>query len=144
MPSMERSISPTLVHKHQEQIFKTLKENYRKIIPAFGALALSHIRTKQMKDDEEDSLFSDLADQWVHTEGLKRSKLISDTSEADVLDTISSGMIDGLGTTAIASSIADLTDLSPWHPKQLPVQRRTPPPTMPEPRASATHKTNWA
>jgi hypothetical protein len=103
-----------LVHKHQEQLFKTLKEHYRKVIPAFGALALSHIRTKQFKDDEEDSLFTDLTDQWIHTEGLKRSKLIADTSEADVLNTISNGMIDGLGTRAIASTIADLTDLSPW------------------------------
>ena len=85
-----------LVHKHQDQVFATLKANYKKIIPAFGALAISAIRTKQMKSDDEDDLFADLADTWIHTQGLKRSKLIADTSEADVLGVISSGFDDGL------------------------------------------------
>ena len=103
-----------LVDKHQQQLFKTLSANYRRIVPAFGALALSHIQSKQMKADDEDDLFIQLASDWVHTEGLKRSKLIADTSEADVLDAIDSGIQDGLGTAAIASSISDLTDLSSW------------------------------
>jgi hypothetical protein len=101
-----------LVDKHQNQLFDTLKEHYRKVIPAFGALSLSQVKSRQFKDSEEDELFSDLADRWIHTEGLKRSKLIADTSEADVLSAISDGMDQGLGTAAIASMIAGVTDLS--------------------------------
>jgi hypothetical protein len=41
----------------------------------------------QFKDDEEHSLFIDLANEWIHTQGLKRSHLIADTTEADVLPT---------------------------------------------------------
>lgn len=103
-----------LVHKHQEQLFGTLKAHYIRIIPVFGALALSTIHSKRMKASAEDDLFIDLANDWIHTEGLKRSKLIADTSEADVLGAISDGMEEGLGTAAIASEISDLTDLSDW------------------------------
>ncbi|SRR6266851_871727 len=103
-----------LVHKHQEQLFDTLRHHYLKVIPAFGALSLSQVKSRQFKDDEEDALFTDLADRWIHTEGLKRSKLIADTTEADVLDAISRGMEDGEGTVAIARGIAGVTDLSSW------------------------------
>jgi hypothetical protein len=103
-----------LVDKHQNQLFDTLSAHYRKVIPAFGALSLSEVKSRQFKDDDEDSLFIDLANQWVHTEGLKRSKLIADTSEADVLAAISDGLEDGDGTAAIARSIAGVTDLSSY------------------------------
>src|SRR4051794_32129355 len=49
-----------LVHDHQERLFATLKAHYAKTIPAFGALALSGIRGKQLKATAEDSLFYDL------------------------------------------------------------------------------------
>jgi len=103
-----------LVHKHQEQVFETLKAHYRKIIPAFGSLSLTQVKSRRFKDDEEDSLFNDLADRWIHTEGLKRSKLIADTTEADVLAVISDGMDNGDGTAEIASGISDVTELSSW------------------------------
>jgi hypothetical protein len=101
-----------LVDNHQHQLFETLKDHYRKVIPAFAALSISQVKSRQFKDDEEDSLFSDLADRWIHTEGLKRSKLIADTSEADVLAAIADSMEAGDGTAEIASAIRDVTDLS--------------------------------
>lgn len=101
-----------LVHDHQEQLFQTLKLHYQKIIPAFGALTLSQVKSRSFKDSEEDDLFNELAQTWIHTEGLKRSKLIADTTEADVLKAISDGFDEGLGTAAIADSIMGVTDLS--------------------------------
>jgi len=101
-----------LVDKHQNQLFATLKAHYAKVIPAFGMQALSHVKSRQFKDTEEDNLFSDLTQRWIHTEGLKRSKLIADTTEADVLKAISDGMADGDGTAEIASAIGDVTELS--------------------------------
>ncbi len=103
-----------LVHTHQETLFKTLATHYKAVIPAFGALSLSQIKSRSFKDDEEDDLFSKLADRWIHTEGLKRSKLIADTSEADVLSAISNGMENGDGTEVIARAIGQVTDLSDW------------------------------
>jgi hypothetical protein len=103
-----------LVDEHQQQLFATLSTHYRKIAPVFGALSLSHVKSRRFKATAEDDLFIDLANRWVHTEGLKRSKLIADTSEADVLAAISSGIEDGLGTAEIASNISDVTDLSGW------------------------------
>ncbi|CAN5261838.1 hypothetical protein BH10PLA2_BH10PLA2_00500 [soil metagenome] len=103
-----------LVHDHQEQVFATLKTHYRNVIPAFGMMALSAVRTKQMKSADENDLFLDLTRQWLSTEGLKRSKLIADTTEADVLAAIEAGLTEGLGTAAIASNISDVTDLSSW------------------------------
>lgn len=101
-----------LVDKHQNKLFDSLKAHYRRVIPAFGALSLSQVKGRAFKASAEDALFDDLADQWIHTEGLKRSKLIADTSEADVLKAISDGMDDGLGTAAIADAIQDVTGLS--------------------------------
>jgi|GEM_PF-5413532 len=103
-----------LVDDHQQQLFETLKAHYRKVIPAFGALSLTQIKSRQFKDAEEDSLFADLADRWIHTEGLKRSHLIADTTEADVLAAIARGMDEGEGTASIARRIAEVTDLSPF------------------------------
>jgi hypothetical protein len=103
-----------LVDKHQNAVFDTLKAHYRRIIPAFGALSLSEIKSRSFKATAEDALFDDLASEWVHTEGLKRSKMIADTSEADVLKAISDGMDEGEGTAAIADRISEVTDLSDW------------------------------
>lgn len=101
-----------LVDKHQQDLFQTLAAHYRKCIPAFGTLSLSQVKSRQFKDAEEDMLFSELANRWVHTEGLKRSKLIADTSEADVLTAISTGLDEGEGTGVIADRIQSVTDLS--------------------------------
>lgn len=101
-----------LVDDHQHQLMETLAAHYRRVVPAFGALALHQVKSRQFKDATEDSLFADLADRWVHTEGLKRSKLIADTTEADVLAAISTGLDEGLGTAEIADRIQDVTDLS--------------------------------
>jgi Phage Mu protein F like protein len=108
-----------LVDAHQNAIFDTLSKHYRKVIPAFGSLSLHQVKSRQFKDDEEDSLFSDLADTWVHTEGLKRSKLIADTTEADVLAAISDGLDNGDGTGAIASAIEDVTELSDFRSEMI-------------------------
>jgi len=101
-----------LVDKHQNQLFTTLKAHYHKVIPAFEALSLTQVKSRSFKASAEDTLFEDLAQQWIHTEGLKRSKLIADTSEADVLSAISDGLDEGLGTAAIADNILAVTDLS--------------------------------
>jgi hypothetical protein len=103
-----------LVDKHQQVVFTTLKAHYSRVVPAFGAIALSQVKSQQIKASAEDDLFVDLAQQWIHTEGLKRSKLIADTSEADVLKAISDGIGEGLGTAAIADGIQSVTDLSDW------------------------------
>ena len=101
-----------LVDEHQQTVFESLKSHYRRVIPAFGALSLSRVKSRQFKAAAEDGLFADLADRWIHTEGLKRSKLIADTTEADVLAAISTGFDEGEGTAAIADRIQDVTDLS--------------------------------
>jgi hypothetical protein len=103
-----------LVDKHQNQLFDSLKAHYAKVVPAFGALALHQVKSRQFKAVAEDDLFADLAQQWIHTEGLKRSKQIADTTEADVLKAISDGFDEGLGTAAIADGIQSVTDLSDW------------------------------
>lgn len=103
-----------LVDRHQGKLFDSLKAAYARIIPAFGALSLSGIKSRQMKASAEDDLFYDLTQRWVHTEGLKRSKLIADTTEADVLAAISTGIEEGEGTAAIADRIGDVTELSDW------------------------------
>lgn len=108
-----------LVDKHQSQLFDSLKAHYRRVIPAFGALSLSQVKSRQFKTTAEDDLFLDLANRWVHTEGLKRSKLIADTTEADVLAAISTGLDDGLGTAEIADDIQDVTDLSDWRAEMI-------------------------
>jgi hypothetical protein len=108
-----------LVDQHQQTLFDTLSTAYRKIIPAFGALALHQVKSRQFKDTEEDDLFSSLADEWVNTEGLKRSKLIADTTEADVLSAISDGLDEGDGTAAIATAIRGVTDLSAFRAEMI-------------------------
>jgi Phage Mu protein F like protein len=108
-----------LVDKHQNQLFDTLKAHYKKVIPTFGIMSMAQVKSRRFKDDEEDELFSDLADKWIHNEGLKRSKLIADTSEADVLKAISDGMDNGDGTAAIASAIGDVTDLSAFRSEMI-------------------------
>jgi SPP1 gp7 family putative phage head morphogenesis protein len=108
-----------LVDNHQQQLFDTLKAHYHKIIPVFGALSLSQVKSRSFKASAEDDLFSDLADQWVHTQGLKRSKLIADTSEADVLKAISDGLDEGEGTAEIADRIQDVTELSDYRAEMI-------------------------
>jgi len=105
-----------LAHDHQEQLFATLRAHYERVVPAFGALALGQVKSRQFKASAEDDLFISLARRWVHTEGLKRSKLIADTTEADVLAAISTGLDEGEGTAAIADRIAAVSDLSDWRP----------------------------
>ena len=108
-----------LVDEHQNQLFDSLKAHYAKVIPAFGALSLSQVKSRRFKNSEEDDLFSTLTQRWVHTEGLKRSKLIADTTEADVLSAISSGLDDGLGTSEIADNIQDVTELSDFRAEMI-------------------------
>lgn len=108
-----------LVDEHRQRVFKTLAAHYRKVIPAFGALSLTEVKSRSFKDAEEDDLFSSLADTWVHTEGLKRSSLIADTTEADVLAAISSGLEDGDGTAEIADAIQEVTGLSDFRAEMI-------------------------
>jgi hypothetical protein len=108
-----------LVHKHQDQVFTTLKKHYKTIIPAFGTLSLGQVKSRSFKAADESALFEDLTQQWIHTEGLKRSKLIADTTEADVLKAISDGVADELGTAAIASAISDVSELSGWRSEMI-------------------------
>lgn len=102
-----------LTDRHQQEIQSTLSAAYRKIVPAFGMHAIEQVRAAQ-KDDQLSGLWIDLADQWIHTEGLQRSHLIADTTESDVLAALSEGMDQGLGTAAIARSIRQVTGLTPW------------------------------
>ncbi|HEX3162956.1 MAG TPA: phage minor head protein [Pseudolabrys sp.] len=103
-----------LVDTHQANVFDILKPHWNMAIAGGGQLALGHIKSRQMKDDSEDSVFEDLTQQWIATEGLKRSHSIAETSEADVLDAISIGIDDGLGTAEIGRAISAVTDLTPW------------------------------
>lgn len=103
-----------LVDKHQQKLSETLGAHYKKVIPAFGSLSLSQVKSRRFKDDEESDLFAELAKEWIHREGLNRSKLIADTTEADVLAAIANGMDDGDGVAEIARRIRRVTSLSPF------------------------------
>ena len=101
-----------LMHKHQEQILLILNKYYKKCIIAMGTLAFGHVRHAAKED--EDSLFLDLADDWIQTQGLQRSTLIADTAENDVMQAIQDGMDAGLSVEAVSSTIESLTELSNW------------------------------
>ena len=103
-----------LVDNHQDRILSILKPHWKLAISGAGHLALGQMKSRQLKDDDENSLFEDLAQEWVSKEGLKRSHSIADTSEADVLAAISDGLDDGLGVAEIARNIREVTDLTPW------------------------------
>src|SRR4051812_14252386 len=50
-----------LVDLHQHKLLDTLAAHYRRIIPVFGALSLSQVKSRQFKATAEDALFADLA-----------------------------------------------------------------------------------
>src|SRR5438309_1899130 len=54
-----------LVDDHQNQLFDSLKAHYHRVIPAFGALSLSQVKSRQFKAHAEDDLFASLANRWV-------------------------------------------------------------------------------
>ena len=101
-----------LVDTHQSNTLNALKKQWKLSIAGGGQLALGRIKSRQLKDSVEDTLFEDLLQEWVSTEGLKRSHSIADTSEADVLTAISNGLDEGLGVAEIARTIRDITGLS--------------------------------
>lgn len=100
--------------QHRDDILKTLAQSYRRIIPAFGALIMTQVKSLQVKSDYEEDLYVELTRRWLNEQGLKRSKQIADTTEADVLGALAEGLEEGLGTAEIARRIRKVTTLSPF------------------------------
>lgn len=100
--------------QHRDAILKTLAQSYRRIIPAFGRMAMAQVKSLEVKADYEEDLYHELTLRWLNEQGLKRSKQIADTTEADVLAALAEGLEEGLGTAAIARRIRKVTTLSPF------------------------------
>lgn len=98
---------------HKQRLAAILTSHYEKVIPHFGAMAMSQIRSKKMEAKAQDDLFSRLAREWIAREALRKATRIAATDREDVRDAIQDGFEEGLGTAEISRRIRKVSSQTP-------------------------------
>lgn len=102
-----------LDERNRRAIQVQLQEHYRKVIPYFGALSLRQVKRRSFEKKASDDLFTSLISEWIGTQALRKARMIASTDRQDVLDAITDGVTEGIGTADIARSIRKVTSLTP-------------------------------
>jgi hypothetical protein len=103
-----------LFTNHERALKVILEQHYRRVIPFFGKLALSSVKSRRIERKAADSLFQHLVSEWIVREGLRKAKLIAATDRDDVIDALQEGVEAGEGTAAIASRIKKVSQLTAY------------------------------
>jgi hypothetical protein len=110
----DKAIPSWLIQTHKQRLAETLSAHYAKVIPHFGAMAMSQIRSKKMEVKAQADMFSTLARSWIAREALRKATMIADTDRADIQAAMNNGFDAGLGTAEIATNIRKVSALTPF------------------------------
>ena len=80
----------------------------------FAGLALKGVKSQRIERRAAQTLFDALVQEWIAREALRKATLIADTDRDDVLDAITGGLEDGLGTQEIARNVRKVTQMTPF------------------------------
>lgn len=96
-----------------ETVRGILTDHYNTIVPKAGKIALQAIKSGPvLEKKDEESLFTQLSNQWIEENSLRNARLVASSTRSDVRNVIQSGMDEGLGTIEIARGISKVTMLS--------------------------------
>ncbi len=93
--------------KHKDNFEQLLRKQYQDTAASFRALVLGQLELPEFRDQTEDKIT-----QWIETNTLAKSQLISDTSAKEVKKVITSGIANSDSDAKIAKDIRGLTKLS--------------------------------
>jgi hypothetical protein len=106
------SVPVNVDKKHQARVDALLVNHYGEVIKNFGAMTLKQITSRKMQAKQSQDLFASLVDEWIRREGLRKARLITDTSRAEVLKVIQRGMDDGEGNEQIGRNIRKVSSIN--------------------------------
>jgi hypothetical protein len=102
-----------VAERHKSALRDILQAHYKAVIPHFGALALSNVKSRRIHSRKAaDSLFSSFMLEWVTTEALRKATMIASTDYDDVRGAIADGLTEGLGTAEIGRAIRKQTSMT--------------------------------
>jgi hypothetical protein len=99
---------------HRNRVKGLIEDHYRRTIPVFSKLALGQIKSRRVEKKAAQTIYESLVAQWISKESLRKSQLIADTDRDDVINAISAGVDEGLGTEEIARNIRQVSDMTPF------------------------------
>lgn len=99
---------------HRTRVKGVIEDHYRRTIPVFGGMALKQVKSRRIEKKAAQSMFEALVQQWISREALRKATMIADTDRDDVLDAITGGLNEGLGTEEIARKIRRVSQLTPY------------------------------
>jgi SPP1 gp7 family putative phage head morphogenesis protein len=105
-----------IITADEGNLFKLLGGIYKEATHSFADYTLEQLGEKPLqKKGFHFSNFLDITTSFIHTEGLKRSKTIANTTRTIVTRVVKQGQSDGLGQEAIAKNIRDkYQSMSAW------------------------------
>ena len=99
---------------HRRRVKGVIEDHYRRTVPVFAAMALRQIKSRRLERRAAQTIYDALVSEWISREALRKATMIADTDRDDVLDAISGGLDDGLGTEEIARDIRRVTQMTPF------------------------------
>lgn len=109
-----------VAERHKLAVRDILQAHYKAVIPEFGAMALSNVKSRRIHSRKAaDSLFSSFMQEWVTTEALRKATMIASTDYDDVRGVISDGLTEGLGVSEIGRNIRKETSMSVFRAKTI-------------------------
>lgn len=101
--------------QHAQGIRNILADHYQAVIPHFGRVTLSKVKSRRIERKAADDLFTSFMQEWVTTEALLKANMISATDYNAILKAIQAGLDAGEGIAAIAKKIKDVSASTPYH-----------------------------
>ncbi|MBP3958353.1 hypothetical protein J8F10_24150 [Gemmata sp. G18] len=107
------SVPSFVKEAHRKRLEAVITQHYKRVIPHFGNMALSQIKSRPVPLQTKRRPFADLAAEWIKREALRKATMIAATDFDDVRNAIQDGFDEGEGTDAIARRIRKVTALTP-------------------------------
>lgn len=101
-----------LLLDHRNRTAQNLTAAYRRTIPVFAKLATRQIKSRRI--ERKADMFDRLVAEWIAREALRKATLIANTDRDEVMEAISGGLGEGLGTEEIARNIRRVSQLTPY------------------------------
>lgn len=99
---------------HRARVRGVIEDHYRRTIPVFGGMALKQVKSRRVERKAAQTMFESLVAEWISREALRKATMIADTDRDDVLDAITGGLNEGLGTEEIGRRIRKVTQATPF------------------------------
>lgn len=101
-----------LLLDHRYRTAQNLTAAYQRTIPVFAKLATRQIKSRRI--ERKADTFDRLVAEWIAREALRKATLIANTDRDEVMEAISGGLGEGLGTEEIARNIRRVSQLTPY------------------------------